>query len=314
MKKLFFGLRMIISLVLITSGIAKLLDLQSFHQTVSTYGIINENYLFPFVAGISVIETMLGVLLLLNIYPKTISLLLILLMLFFVTFNVYSLLAGKDWVCACFGKLFNTKINYSTTLRDLLLLSISIIVYFKPTDILTFDKFSKRQTWILYASIVIIFLSGVAYNYYNSNNETVLYESKILDELIFESDEGQIINLLDRTEPLLLIIVFSTFDCASCLDEGYFWQELHDLYRNNMKVIAVGHSHSETLINAFKKHKNITFPIYYDKSNRLALQYKLLTPFRILINAKNEVVKIEHSINSKEGNISFDNLIKSLVP
>ena len=112
----------VISAILIVSGIAKTITYESFVYTIDSYEIIPTNYINVVAFCVIFIECMLGIMMVLEMYPNVIFKCTIILFLGFAIFTLWSVLTDKNYICNCFGGWYDIKITYTTVLRNCILL------------------------------------------------------------------------------------------------------------------------------------------------------------------------------------------------
>ncbi len=108
--------------VFVTSGVSKLTNPNPFKKILRRHGINKQTHLSVLNWTLSVVEILIGLLL---IFPFTELFGLVIsvsLLCIFTVFVSYSLLTGNVESCGCFGNLSKDTINWKTVLRNLLLL------------------------------------------------------------------------------------------------------------------------------------------------------------------------------------------------
>ena len=90
-----------LSLVFVYAAVSKMANLQSFADLIADFGIVWDPLVFPVAVGLSTIELLAGIGLLLNV-RYMLGLVSLLLGLFLVVL-VYGLWLGLDVECGCFG-------------------------------------------------------------------------------------------------------------------------------------------------------------------------------------------------------------------
>ena len=102
----------------------------------------------------------------------------------------------------------------------------------------------------------------------------------------------------------VLFIFFSPYDCGECLLESNYWEEIHKDYTNNsFKVFAIANAPRKREISLFVKRRKLTFPILYDKDNKIKKFLKIArTPIKILINKNRKIIFSQYSNNNIEEN------------
>ena len=118
--------------------------------------------------------------------------------------------------------------------------------------------------------------------------------------------------IMEKDEYYLLCL-FSLNDCVSCLNETKLWQEIYSKYRGKINVIGICNNANPIKLQAFIKHRGIQFKVINDKDGIMFDKYMILTPVKILLNSKYEVVLKEKSTGIIEDQIKFDFKLKKII-
>ncbi len=134
--------RVIVGVLFIFSGLVKANDprglsykMQEFYEVwAQSAGLKNmmdwlHNYALPFSIIMITLEIVVGVAILIGIWKKFISLLLLLLIVFFSFLTGYAVLSGKIATCGCFGDCIPLTAMQSF-IKDLILLALILIIFF----------------------------------------------------------------------------------------------------------------------------------------------------------------------------------------
>ncbi len=115
-------LRVILGIVFVVSGAAKMWDIYGFSKIVSNYGVLSrlvgipsgpESMIVPVTIIIPFAEFMLGGMLLVNYHVRAASLSLLIMVVMFTGFSAVKYFSGNVSGCGCFGKLAERKTNAS---------------------------------------------------------------------------------------------------------------------------------------------------------------------------------------------------------
>ena len=106
-----FVLRVILGIVFIVSGAAKMWDIYGFSNVVRGYGILPESLVVPVSIIIPFAEFVLGTMLLMNFYSRTASLSLFVMVIVFTGLSAMKYFSGNTSNSGCFGKLIDRNIN-----------------------------------------------------------------------------------------------------------------------------------------------------------------------------------------------------------
>ena len=113
-------IRLVLGGVFVWAGTAKLVQTSSFVETVAAFGILPADWAAPFALSVIWIELITGGLLLLDIWPRSNALVvLVLLVVFSAAFGI-NMYRGNDVACGCFGGDGGTSLAW-VLLRDLFL-------------------------------------------------------------------------------------------------------------------------------------------------------------------------------------------------
>jgi hypothetical protein len=140
--KLFVLAYYFIALVLLFSGINKVIAPETFLNTLNTtLGFLGENILILIATALPVIEIALGFMLMLPVpmgkiwrsndkskVKETLIATVILFAVFFL-FSIYGTVAGFDVDCGCFGSNVSSEFGAGMVVRNIVLLIVSILVY-----------------------------------------------------------------------------------------------------------------------------------------------------------------------------------------
>jgi len=129
-KYLLYLSQILLSIIFIFSGIEKISDVNYFSISLNNYKIFplfSQNIIviiFPW------IELIFGILLLFGFYKKEISMIFAFFLFGFIVLIFISILRGLDIECGCFGTLSSVKIGYMKIYENILLLIISLHIFF----------------------------------------------------------------------------------------------------------------------------------------------------------------------------------------
>ncbi len=112
------ALRIVIGLVFVVSGLAKMWDIYGFMEIVKSYGFLPESLVVPVSIIIPFVEFALGLMLLLNYRPYSASLLLLGMVVIFTGFSAKRYLAGNASDCGCFGETIKDVIEWKYFARN----------------------------------------------------------------------------------------------------------------------------------------------------------------------------------------------------
>ncbi len=122
--------RWILGSALLLAALTKWFDLSDFQRVITRWRVGRPEWSAIIAGGVPGLETLISVALLLNIYPKIAAALGAGLLIIFTSLLSARLMKGETEGCGCFGNSQNEKINSITIVRNLFLLSLSLIILF----------------------------------------------------------------------------------------------------------------------------------------------------------------------------------------
>jgi len=224
---------------------------------------------------------------------------LIFLLFFMNAFTLYSVVENKHWVCQCFGEIFANEINYITILRNLILLTLALSVFFSKTEYNSFEKVLEKYYLRIIIGIVLFGISFSIYHKLSNPEKHVLRTNDTIPNIKFLPINGNdTIDTSKRKQPFLIFVFFDVRDCTTCLLEAYLWRNLFENYKNDVMIVGIGSAPSIDVLKIFLKHKKLRFPVMYDANKEITQTFSFFTPQRILLDTKNEILDFERSTDS----------------
>jgi len=127
--------RYIIALVLVVSGIGKVID------PVPTIEILQQTphfpdwMIIPVVSVLPIVEIVMAIALVIR-YREKVNLLLCLgLFVGFFAFSIYCTLYGLNLDCGCFGSLIESRVGWTMVIRNMFFLALAIYLFLKNNNI-----------------------------------------------------------------------------------------------------------------------------------------------------------------------------------
>lgn len=114
------AIRLVLGGVFVWAGTAKLVQIPSFVETVAAFDILPMDWATPFALSVIWIELITGGLLLVDIWPRSNALVVLVLLVVFSAALGINMYRGNDVTCNCFGGNGGSSLPW-TLLRDLLL-------------------------------------------------------------------------------------------------------------------------------------------------------------------------------------------------
>lgn len=127
-KFIFFHIaRLILAIVFIYAGFAKLISPETFFENIQEYRLLPLNLCYILAYLLPPLEIILGVGLFLNRYAKTCAFLIVFLNIIFIFAIASVWIRGIDISCGCFGQSSSLTNNYLwDILRDIILIILSL--------------------------------------------------------------------------------------------------------------------------------------------------------------------------------------------
>ena len=187
-------IRIIFGLFFILSGIVKLIDLQSFRDSVVLFDILPQ-YLVDFVTVIiPSIEFVCGLLLVVNIFKKgALSFLITLMGIFIVAIGI-NLLRGESFECGCLGPFqLIDEISWLSVLVNLGIVVTLMLLYLREEPKI---NFAEQLKFVIITSLFVSLIVNVPYD--NTKLQYSLNASKIKEidwaaSLIMISEENALL-------------------------------------------------------------------------------------------------------------------------
>ena len=111
-------IKVVLGLFLIFSGVAKIADPSKAVDLLLEFKIIPEAVILIIVSILPVLEILIGVLLVLGMYPKFAAISGLVLFSGFFLISIYGTLIGLSSDCGCFGSVVKSRIGWSMVVRN----------------------------------------------------------------------------------------------------------------------------------------------------------------------------------------------------
>jgi len=197
--------------IFLISGIGKTLAIADFAELITLYGFKYISFIAPLIA---VTEVIIGLFLIISVYPKQTSFVAILFLVFVSIIYLYGYFKHQISDCGCFGKIsvLNKMSPLQVITRNfLVIIMLGTVFKYSETRNLLFSK------WKLVISIFIVGLSAffAGYSYFPSyiplQTTKKMYENKKISETPLSNV------IKTSTDSTYLIFVFS-YTCPHCLN------------------------------------------------------------------------------------------------
>lgn len=314
-------LRIIFGLVFVLSSITKFIDLNSFTIALSKFHLLSEGLIPIFTYLIPSIELLFGLLLVINIRVNIISQLTTFLIALFTAVVVSKVFEGEQISCGCFGNLTKGSIDFTTILRNIILLLLGIVStvysqkeYFakKKANItannsLTLSAESywwkNLKTTLLVTLFFFLGTQVLIFSFQNRELKKRIYLLTTNRDVLQPKDTTKTFTALDiygdrkefdfknDSNTKVLIYIFSTH-CEACKLNNPNWLYLtNNLHNENLKIIGISLDSLFSTRKFIKKY-NLNFQVVSSTSDDFKLKFKaFITPQTILLDKKGIVIK-----------------------
>ena len=111
--------RILLGIVLLFSGITKIIDSSKAVDLMLDFKVIPEALILIIVSILPVLEILIGVLLILGMYPKFASISALVLFSGFFLIIIYGTIIGLNSDCGCFGSVIKSRVGWGMVVRNL---------------------------------------------------------------------------------------------------------------------------------------------------------------------------------------------------
>lgn len=154
--------------------------------------------------------------------------------------------------------------------------------------------------------------------------DSTLSNCKItLPAFSINNTDGICLNSKNLNHRFTVLIFFSLKDCSACLFEATYWSEAYKQYgQNDIAFYGITTDTDLESMHAFKKGYDILFPILQAPNSGIKnsilsldrlLKDHLITPFKVFVNHKSEIVYIEGPKKGDDEQRGFLDIIPALV-
>ena len=134
------GVRVILGMLFVISGISKIVDLPVFVAVLRNFGLVPDALLGPFAILIPILELCFGFLLSIGFFTRSSAAVIILLLTLFIAGIIFVLMTGKSTDCGCFGSIIIEKVDFALLFRDVILLCFTLIIFTKHSSRFSIDR------------------------------------------------------------------------------------------------------------------------------------------------------------------------------
>lgn len=313
MKKIFTSshlmvfIRILFGIVFIFSGLMKLTDISAFAEALDKFKMFTETTLLIAKFSIPIAEIVFGFMIAANIKTVLSSQVITFMLALFTAVIVSKVFEGEELSCGCFGNLSSGRIDNTTIIRNIVLMSlgISVTTYY--------DGSSNKSNVTLKRSLIntivltlIFFLIVQTYIFALQNRELknritfLMNDQEVLKEgeqiKPFEAREindNKIEIDFDSTRFQKTIIYLMSVKCEPCKMNTPNWVGLTDrLKKENVRIFAVAMDSVGNILD-YIKDKKLNYNIYSNPTLEFKNAIKgYVTPQTILIDNKGRVINV----------------------
>ena len=204
----------ILALVFLLSGGGKMVNSAGFGELISSYGMEWFSMLSPVII---LLELLLGLLLLLRLWPRFAALASLLLLLLFTGAFMYGHLVHGIEDCGCFGSLGQKMPVWATYLRNVVLMALAfyILIHEEKKQTVSLDR--NRVSICILAGLMAVALFWTGYTWH----PTTFYMnnfSKPHPLLGCEINQSPIGNYVHVAEDSTYVIWVFSYSCGGCIN------------------------------------------------------------------------------------------------
>ena len=122
------ALRVILGLVFVVAGMAKMWDVYGFVTVVKSFQMLPQSLVVSVSVIIPFAELVFGVMLIMNYRPRLSGLLLLVMLVIFTGFSAVKYLSGSTADCGCFGNFVSRRIDLSLFLQNLAIMVALVVI------------------------------------------------------------------------------------------------------------------------------------------------------------------------------------------
>lgn len=199
----------------ILSGIGKIGNVIYFQHIIVEYGLSYLNILAPVII---LVEILIGVLLIFNLKTKIVSICATCLLLIFTGAFTYAWLANGITDCGCFGNYMPMPSSPLVTyIRNIVLLVLLGIVYFKGTDIQSVENWKRITIYtIMFAAT---FVAGMTYKPFAFIEHKHPFEHQPISQTDLKEYNQQ-----SDSSSLIMFFSYSCPYCINSMENFKAWQ------------------------------------------------------------------------------------------
>lgn len=133
-------IRVFLGLIFLLSGFSKLIDLNSFVQTIESFQITPISVSISLAILLACLESGSGLMMLIGFQTKVSSGIAVILLIIFLAAIIPVLTTGQEIDCGCFGSLSHDRVGSGLLIRDVILLGLAAFLYMEKSHKWSLDN------------------------------------------------------------------------------------------------------------------------------------------------------------------------------
>jgi len=318
-------LRILFGILFIFSASTKLVDISSFESSIKKFAIIPDYFAGIASYVIPIAELILGFCIILKIKIELTVQLMIYLLLFFTSVLTVALVEGSDISCGCFGALSENALDFTTIIRNLILISWGLLIYYRTIQLKHSSEVNLKikryfKSFFIISILFFLMVQNSAFAIRNIELKKRVYWL-INNDLLAEGEILKPLKVFDMKE-IEKEIIFTNFDftilfimqygCHLCKENAFYWNELTNKLSNNKHIQIYGVSiDAMDITNKIAIEYSPKFTLVFNSSEDFRNDLKLFrTPQTLIIGKKGSVLKI---IKGKLNNILVERVAQEVI-
>lgn len=334
--------RVFLGLIFILAGFLKAIDVYEFSLAIINFDLFPRGWTALIAFLLPPVEMAIGLLLLTGTFVSFSSFVSSILLFSFTGLVAITLWKGNVVPCNCFGFLDSAALSEWTIARNLLLFSLSAMIYVTSSNVGEAVAQNNHRNPIIISLVCLLLASGIV-SFQLVKGNTVVYAVANYSDFAATvksyrparhrpEDSGNHISIRVKEFPLevlqskkttnhftlnlsdspyKVVILFSTDDCSLCLQEAFYWQELSSKYRH-LCVIGVGTAPTINHLASFAKESKMSFPLFWDPSRELRDELGLDdSPIRMVVDQRWKIIHASKATNIEEHKLQFSTFVDS---
>lgn len=239
-------LSIIVGIVFYISGMGKLFNVIGFQYLIIQYGL---DFLHIFAPFIIILEITIGVLLLLQIKTKKVSILALIILLLFTSAFAYANIKNGITDCGCFGSI--SFLNNSPLLTYVRNVVLALMLIWMISNIDNDAEVEKwKNTVVLIVFVITCFVSGMSYKPFAFSEKR---QHKFENKYVNDTDLSNFVSQDDKSK----LVFFFSYDCPHCLNSIENYKSFYENNRVDTTLayaIISDNNKNDSIINIIKSY------------------------------------------------------------